>query len=127
MPFPPRSPVFVTAYLSGRSIGDAIDPSAGYGQLITPLVEAKIVRTARAWESNVEAAEIGKIMSEGLPVEWHHGEYPEQISDTDLAICCPALGPPNVEVDVTGSGVNSVKARDSKANLTALKGLPQPD
>lgn len=114
---------FLVAYLKGKNVDRVIDPSAGHGQLIGPLLEKGIGRRATAWESNKEAVATGTVMTQGLPVEWQHADFlkVEESGPSDLVVSAPIIRVRTETHLFKSADGEDVEVQDNESHLIVLK------
>ena len=117
---------FLSAYLVDQNPEHVLDPWAGFGSLLTPLVKAHAIPEAVGINPHRESLTNAENLSEGLPIKWIYGE-PEKVLDKlgkfDLIVSAPPDSlTPMSETFETKEG--PVKVRGSAA-CVRVQGNPQ--
>lgn len=120
---PPYVSRFIVSYLQGRKISRVIDPFAGYGALLIPVVSACDVKDAVGIDVNGQYSQVARSISEGLPIRWQQARAEEALdkyTPFDLVVSAPPLGLlPSAEEFPSPDG--PARIRDSQTYLLTLR------
>lgn len=120
---PPYVSRFIVSYLRDRKIDRVVDPFAGYGALLIPIVEACNVREAVGNDVNADFSRVSGLLSEGLPIRWHLGRAEDsfgQYSPCDLVVSAPPLGFASGDEEFSLPN-GPIRVHDSKTYLFVLR------
>jgi len=122
---PPNSVIeFIKDYIKDIQVESILDPWAGFGSLLLPIVEATKTATAKGISPNSEEVKIAKGISENVPISWMLSDpligIDELKDNFDLIISCPPLGykPTKISINV---GHGTLLLNDVQGNLCLIK------
>jgi len=114
---------FLTAYAAEVHPKNALDPWAGVGSTLIPIVAGCSVPSATGitpLETEVEAA---RTMAGETPIEWVHAKATDALSslgDFDLIVSSPPWGLPDQTVRIK-DGNETIEVRDSETYILVLE------
>jgi hypothetical protein len=121
---PQYIPKFLSVYLGQRQLMRVLDPSAGVGSLLTPIVAGCAASEGVGIVKNQEQITVAEMLGEGYPIKWLHGDprvMLDQIAGKfDLVVSAPPFGLPQFEVEIPADG-KTTKVKDSLTNVIVLK------
>jgi hypothetical protein len=119
---------FISAYLAGR-VRSVLDPAAGFGALIIPVVEAMGAMEATALTRNERDCNFGKRFDRNGIISWQCDDLVAQIDSLhqsfDLIVSFPPLGLRDSSSDAGLANVLSddIDVRDDFGSLLILRSL----
>jgi len=115
---------FIVGYLSGRRVESILDPWAGLGTLLLPLVKKTGAKTATAVEPEADYLSVAKALDAENAVSWVQGNALEQLDTLegpfDVIASCPPLGVPRKRVSFPADS-GPIEIHDGLGHLTILK------
>ena len=115
---------FISQYVSKRQIQSILDPWAGLGTLLLPLVNKTGATTNVGISPDKNATEFCKLLDHEHKVTWLCGEPLEELNNTtmsfDLVISCPPFGINPTKVSLL-SDTGPVEVQDNPGHLIVLK------
>ena len=120
---PPYVSQFVVAYLQKRRVGKMIDPFAGVGGLIVPIVALCDVGEAFGVVRDAESLVVARAISDDLPIRWQVSNADTVFSSSgpfDLVVSNPPWGMPSSLGEFPStSGLFTIK--DTETNLSVIR------
>src|ERR1035441_6559140 len=80
---PPYVTRFISDYIVDKKPQSVLDPWAGVGSLLLPIVEKNAMRTARGFSPVPTELEMAHLMDERSLVRWTHGSPDEVLDELD--------------------------------------------
>jgi hypothetical protein len=120
---PPFISEFLSAYATDRKPKSILDPWAGIGSLLLPIVEKNTIPIAKGISPIQAALEVAQRMDEHSAVEWMHASGDAVLAALgtfDLVVSSPPLGLHPVSAKFTTND-GEIEARDSETYIGALK------
>jgi hypothetical protein len=120
---PPYVTDFISAYITDKTPHSILDPCAGIGSLLLPIVEKNALPKAKGISPVQPAFEVARSMDVRSLVEWTNAS-PTEVLDAlgtfDLIVSSPPLGLRSV-TEKFQIGEDAIEVRDSETNILALK------
>jgi hypothetical protein len=114
---------FVSAYIGDKKPQSVLDPWAGVGSLLLPIVEKNSIPKSKGISPVQAALAVARLMDKRSLVEWTQASPKTALGEVgtfDLIISSPPLGlRPVIEKFETGEG--AIEVRDSETNTLVLK------
>jgi len=114
----------ITDYLSGRDVRSILDPWAGMGTLLLPLVDATGASAAVGIDPVVSHCQAAKSLDVTKSVSWINGDPLKQLDaltgEFDVIACCPPWGVRPISMSFAARG-GAVEIQDDVGHLVMLK------
>jgi SAM-dependent methyltransferase len=121
---PPFVSSFVSKLSADTSVRSILDVWAGLGATIIPLARDRKPERAIALERNREALETGKLLSEGLGIDWRLGNPDDALNGLegsfDVVVGCGPFGMPPRSAEFQVGG-RTIALRDDANHLIMLR------
>jgi hypothetical protein len=114
---------FLIAYVATRQIKNALDPWAGIGSTLIPVVTACNISTATGISPSETDIEVARVMAGEAPIEWLHAKPTDALAslgEFDLVATYPPWGLPNQTLTIK-EGKETVEVRDSGTHTLVLE------
>ncbi|MDA2923308.1 N-6 DNA methylase [Acidobacteria bacterium AH-259-L09] len=120
---PPYVTEFISAYVDAKKPQSVLDPWAGIGSLLQPVVDKNAIPEATGISPMEADIKVAKLMDVRSSVEWilkKPEESLKEVNKFDLVVSSPPIGlPPTAETFDTSAG--TIEVRESRTNVLVLE------
>jgi hypothetical protein len=120
---PPYVTDFISAYISDKKPQSILDPWAGVGSLLLPVVERNAIPKSTGISPLQTEFEVARLMDKRSLVEWIKASPRtalDELGTFDLIVSSPPVGLPPID-DKFETGAESIEVRDSETHILALR------